>query len=220
MTHGVILLFYPNRYIRTNKVNRLPPPAETITRGDLRVARATKPFQRSAVVWMTGLSAAGKSTIARHVADELQTQGRRAYILDGDELRSGLCSDLGFSLEDRAENVRRAAEVARALFATDLTVFCTFISPLEIHRSAARSIVGGDDFLEVYVQTPIEECIARDPKGLYRRALDGEILDFTGISSPYEAPLNPELVIDTSEQTLDACVRSVLELLDAHTSRP
>jgi len=201
-------------------VTRFPPSAETITNRDRRVDRAPKPIQRSAVVWLTGLSAAGKSTIARHVADELQTQGRRTYVLDGDELRSGLCSDLGFSLEDRAENVRRAAEVARVLFAADLTVLCTSISPLEIDRSAARSIVGGDDFLEVYVQTPIEECIARDPKGLYRRALNGEIPDFTGISSPYEVPLNPELVIDTSGQTLDACVRSVLELLDAHTSRP
>ncbi|MEI7439041.1 MAG: adenylyl-sulfate kinase [Thermoleophilia bacterium] len=201
-------------------MTRFPPSAETITNRDRRVDRAPKPIQRSAVVWLTGLSAAGKSTIARHVADELQTQGRRTYVLDGDELRSGLCSDLGFSLEDRAENVRRAAEVARVLFAADLTVLCTSISPLEIDRSAARSIVGGDDFLEVYVQTPIEECIARDPKGLYRRALNGEIPDFTGISSPYEVPLNPELVIDTSGQTLDACVRSVLELLDAHTSRP
>jgi adenylyl-sulfate kinase len=201
-------------------VTRFPPSAETITNRDRRVDRAPKPIQRSAVVWLTGLSAAGKSKIARHVADELQTQGRRTYVLDGDELRSGLCSDLGFSLEDRAENVRRAAEVARVLFAADLTVLCTLISPLEIDRSAARSIVGGDDFLEVYVQTPIEECIARDPKGLYRRALNGEIPDFTGISSPYEVPLNPELVIDTSGQTLDACVRSVLELLDAHTSRP
>jgi len=201
-------------------VTRFPPSAETITNRDRRVDRAPKPIQRSAVVWLTGLSAAGKSTIARHVADELQTQGRRTYVLDGDELRSGLCSDLGFSLEDRAENVRRAAEVARVLFAADLTVLCTLISPLEIDRSAARSIVGGDDFLEVYVQTPIEECIARDPKSLYRRALNGEIPDFTGISSPYEVPLNPELVIDTSGQTLDACVRSVLELLDAHTSRP
>ena len=201
-------------------MTRFPPSAETITNRDRRVDRAPKPIQRSAVVWLTGLSAAGKSTIARHVADELQTQGRRTYVLDGDELRSGLCSDLGFSLEDRAENVRRAAEVARVLFAADLTVLCTSISPLEIDRSAARSIVGGDDFLEVYVQTPIEECIARDPKSLYRRALNGEIPDFTGISSPYEVPLNPELVIDTSGQTLDACVRSVLELLDAHTSRP
>ena len=201
-------------------MTRFPPSAETITNRDRRVDRAPKPIQRSAVVWLTGLSAAGKSTIARHVADELQTQGRRTYVLDGDELRSGLCSDLGFSLEDRAENVRRAAEVARVLFAADLTVLCTLISPLEIDRSAARSIVGGDDFLEVYVQTPIEECIARDPKSLYRRALNGEIPDFTGISSPYEVPLNPELVIDTSGQTLDACVRSVLELLDAHTSRP
>ena len=216
----MILLNCPARYNRTYMVNRLAPPAETITNGDGRVARATKPIHRSAVVWLTGLSAAGKSTIARHVADELQAQGRRTYVLDGDELRSGLCSDLGFSLEDRAENVRRAAEVARVLFATDLTVLCTFISPLEVDRSAARSIVGGEDFLEVYVQTPLEECIARDPKGLYRRALNGEIPNFTGISSPYEAPLNPELVIDTSGQTLDACVRSVLELLDAHTSRP
>ena len=199
-------------------VNRLIAPTETTSDAYLRTAPATQPTHRSAVVWLTGLSAAGKSTIAGHVADELRAQGRRTYILDGDDLRSGLCSDLGFSLEDRTENIRRAAQVARLLLAADLTVLCTFISPLEVDRRAARRIVGDDDFLEVYVQTPIEECIARDPKGLYQRALAGEIHDFTGISSPYEAPADPDLVVDTGAQSLDACVRSVLELLDAHDS--
>jgi adenylylsulfate kinase len=199
-------------------VNRLATPAETTSDAYPRTAPATKPTHRSAVVWLTGLSAAGKSTIAGHVANELQAQGRRTYVLDGDDLRLGLCSDLGFSLEDRTENIRRAAQVARLLLAADLTVLCTFISPLEIDRREARRIVGTDDFLEIHVQTPIEECIARDPKGLYQQALAGEIPDFTGISSPYEAPADPDLVVDTGAQNLDACVRSVLELLDAHTS--
>ena len=147
-------------------VNRLTAPAETTSAAYLRTASATQPTHRSAVVWLTGLSAAGKSTIAGRVADELRAQGRRTYTLDGDDLRSGLCSDLGFSLEDGTENIRRAAQVARLLLAADLTVLCTFISPLEVDRRAASRIVGDDDFLEVYVQTPIEACIARDPKGL------------------------------------------------------
>jgi adenylylsulfate kinase len=197
-------------------VNRLATPAETMSGAYPRTAPATQPTYRSAVVWLTGLSAAGKSTIAGHVADELRAQGRRTYILDGDGLRLGLCSDLGFSLEDRTENIRRAAHVARLLLAADLTVLCTFISPLEIDRREARRIVGTDDFLEVYVQTSIDECIARDPKGLYQRALAGEIRDFTGISSPYEPPTHPDLVVGTGAQSLDACVQSVLELLDVH----
>ncbi|MGI9116994.1 MAG: adenylyl-sulfate kinase [Gaiellales bacterium] len=183
----------------------------TITRAD----RARQLGHGGVVVWFTGLSGAGKSTIAHQVEAALHTRGRRVFALHGDNLRHGLCGDLGFSPEDRTENLRRAAEVARLMLDAGLIVLCEFISPMEIDRREARRIVGADDFVEIHVHASVDECIARDPKGLYRRALAGELRDFTGVDSPYEAPAAPDLRLDTGTLDVAACVDQVLALIDA-----
>ena len=152
--------------------------------------------QRPVIAWFTGLSGAGKSTIANAVDSRLTTQGRACMVLDGDNLRHGLTSDLGFSVKDRAENVRRVAETARLMAEAGLVTIVSLISPFRGERAMARSIAGDIPFLEVFISTPLSICEARDPKGLYRRARAGTIDDFTGISSPYEAPDSPDLVIE------------------------
>ncbi len=166
------------------------------------------------VVWFTGLSGAGKSTIAQQVEAELYANGQRAIALDGDHLRLGLCSDLGFSLEDRSENLRRSAEVARLMLDAGLIVLCAFISPMENDREMVRRIVGGQDYLEIYVDASLDTCIARDTKGLYGRALAGELPDFTGIGSPYEEPSAPDLHLRTDEADIAACVEQVLAAVE------
>lgn len=162
------------------------------------------------VVWLTGLSGAGKSTIAAGLKLRLLGQGIAATVLDGDELRQGLCKDLGFSLVDRAENLRRAAEVARLMARAGLVVITASISPLREIRERAREIVGTDSFLEVFVDCPLERCEARDPKGLYERARRGLLSEFTGIDSPYEIPLKPDVTLKTDVQDPDSCVRDLL----------
>ena len=151
--------------------------------------------QRGCAIWLTGLSGSGKSTIAHALAARLHANGRLAYVLDGDNVRSGLNVDLGFSLEDRVENVRRVGHVAALFVDAGVIVIVAFISPLRADRERARMIVGNDSFLEVFLDTPLELCEARDPKGLYRRARSGEIPDFTGISSPYERPDSADIVV-------------------------
>ena len=147
------------------------------------------------VIWFTGLSGSGKSTIANELDVELNKRGLRTYILDGDNIRMGLNKDLGFSQESRKENIRRISEVAK-LFADSGTIVITaFISPYKEDRDLARCVIGSD-YIEVFVNTPIKECIKRDPKGLYKKAIAGEIKGFTGIDSPYEEPLNPEISLD------------------------
>nr|ASK43488.1 adenylyl-sulfate kinase [Agrobacterium radiobacter]ASK44052.1 adenylyl-sulfate kinase [Agrobacterium fabrum]ASK46424.1 adenylyl-sulfate kinase [Agrobacterium fabrum]NSY04770.1 adenylyl-sulfate kinase [Agrobacterium tumefaciens] len=172
-----------------------------------------------AVIWLTGLSGSGKSTVAVSVDRILHERGRSSVVLDGDIIRRGLSKDLGFEHRDRYENVRRIAEVAKLLAEAGFTVLVSCISPLEKDRQSARRIIAPVRFLEVFVETPIEECIRRDPKGLYRKALSGEIKNFTGISSPYEAPLKPDLCIRTADadsETLAALVvRTVCERGDA-----
>jgi len=151
--------------------------------------------QKSPVIWLTGLSGSGKSTIANELAIKLQQEGKLAYILDGDNVRMGLNKDLGFSDDDRKENIRRIAEVAKLLSDAGVIVITAFISPFREEREKAKEIVGIDNFIEVFVRTSLETCEKRDPKGLYKKARAGEILMFTGIDSPYEEPLNYDIMV-------------------------
>jgi bifunctional enzyme CysN/CysC len=178
-----------------------------------KVARATLKGQRPAVLWFTGLSGAGKSTIADIVDRKLTAQGRHTYILDGDNVRHGLNRDLGFSEADRVENIRRAAEAARLMVDAGLIVLVSFISPYRSDRDAARERFESGEFIEIFVDTPIEECRRRDPKGLYARAIAGKIRNFTGIDAPYEAPENPELRLRTAEASAEALADRVIEEL-------
>ena len=179
-----------------------------------RVERETNNGHRGVVVWFTGLSGAGKSTIAAAVEQELTKRGLHTYSLDGDNIRFGLCQDLGFSANDRAENIRRIGEVAALMLDAGLIVLSAFISPAREHRDAVRKRLPDGCFIEVYVATSLEACEARDVKGLYAKARAGEIKGFTGIDDPYEAPENAELCIDTAGNTVDVCVQEVICLLE------
>ncbi|MDR6755220.1 bifunctional enzyme CysN/CysC [Mycoplana sp. BE70] len=179
-----------------------------------RDARAALMHQRPAVIWFTGLSGSGKSTVANNLEKLLHAKGRHTYMLDGDNVRHGLNRDLGFTEEDRVENIRRVAEVAKLMADAGLIVLVSFISPFRSERRFARELMNEGDFLEVYVDTPLEECAHRDPKGLYKRALSGEIRNFTGIDSPYEPPENPDLhlkTVGTEPHELAARIESLLE---------
>lgn len=173
--------------------------------------------QRGVMIWFTGLSGSGKSTIALGVERELHKKGILCRILDGDNIRAGINSNLGFSAEDRRENIRRIAEVGKLFVETGIVTLAAFVSPTEEYRQMARNIIGEADFKEVYVSTPLQECERRDVKGLYARARRGEIKDFTGISAPFEAPSSPALDLDTSRLTLEECVRQVVEII--HNSK-
>jgi adenylylsulfate kinase len=180
-----------------------------------REQREARLKQRGCVVWLTGLSGSGKSTLAHALEAALFERGQLPYVLDGDNVRHGLNGDLGFSPEDRAENIRRVAHVG-ALFAdAALITLVSFISPYRADRDAARALVGEDRFLEVHVQASLETCEARDPKGLYARARAGELKGFTGVDAPYEAPEDPALVVETDESDVAACVERLLAALDA-----
>lgn len=153
------------------------------------------------VIWFTGLSGSGKSTLANALEVELHKQGKRTYLLDGDNIRLGLSKDLGFTDADRTENIRRIAEVSRLMMDAGLIVITAFISPFRQERALAKSLAGKDNFIEVFVSTPLEICEARDPKGLYKKARVGELANFSGISSPYEAPENPTVVIEGNQES-------------------
>lgn len=167
----------------------------------------------SLAVWFTGLSGSGKSTIAHKVEKHLHDKGVSTYVFDGDNVRHGLCGDLGFSLEDRAENLRRIAEVIKLFLDAGIICLAAFISPMRSDRERVRQIVGPENFVEVYVSCPVEICEQRDVKGLYARARRGEIPYYTGISAPYEAPENPDLVLETDRCGIDECVEQVLAFL-------
>lgn len=169
--------------------------------------------QKGIMIWMTGLSGSGKSTIALGVERELHKRGILCRILDGDNIRAGINNNLRFSEEDRRENIRRIAEIGKLFIETGIVTIACFVSPTNELRQMARDIIGKDDFREVYVSTPLEECERRDVKGLYARARRGEVKDFTGISAPFEAPTSPDLCLDTSQMTLKAEVEAVLELI-------
>ena len=166
--------------------------------------------QRGCVLWFTGLSGSGKSTLALALERRLYEKGLVCRLLDGDNVRQGVCAGLGFSEEDRRENIRRVAEVARLFADTGIITLCCFVSPTRDMRKMARDIVGEENFVEVYVSTPIEVCEERDVKGLYAKARRGGIKDFTGVSAPYEIPMSPQVNIDTSLVNIDRAVEILL----------
>lgn len=178
-----------------------------------RHERQTLLGQMPFTVWLTGLSASGKSTLAFALERALNEAGRACYVLDGDNVRHGLNRDLGFTDEDRTENIRRIAEVAKLMNDAGLIVITAFISPLRSDREMASGIIGSDQYREVYVSTSIEVCESRDPKGLYKKARAGLVKDFTGISAPYETPLSPALNLDTGVMSQEACLKSLMGLV-------
>lgn len=169
--------------------------------------------QKGVMIWFTGLSGSGKSTVAMGVERELHKRGILCRILDGDNIRAGINNNLGFSAEDRMENIRRIAEIGKLFVHTGIVTLACFVSPTNDVRQLAREIIGEDDFKEVFVSTPIEECERRDVKGLYARARRGEVKNFTGISAPFEAPEHPAISVDTSRLTLEQSVGQVVELI-------
>lgn len=181
----------------------------TISRED----RENMHQHKSAVLWFTGLSGSGKSTLAHAVEEKLHSMGVSTFVLDGDNVRHGLCSDLGFSDQDRVENIRRVAEVAKLFSEAGVVTLTAFISPFREDRNAARKLMPHGDFLEIYCQCPLEICEQRDVKGLYKKARAGEIPFFTGIDSPYEAPEKPELAVETGAMPLAECVEKVIMLM-------
>lgn len=183
--------------------------ARHISRG----MREIRNKHKAAVLWFTGLSASGKSTIAVEVDKLLFTMGTHTYILDGDNVRHRLCRDLGFSAKDREENIRRIGELAWLFADSGAIVLTAFISPYKRDRDLARSLVHQGEFFEIFTKADIETCKQRDPKGLYKKALAGEIKDFTGISAPYEEPENPELVIDTTQHGIEDCAKRIVDFL-------
>ena len=178
-----------------------------------KAARAALLRQRPVVLWFTGLSGAGKSAVAKVLEQKLHQAGRLTTVLDGDNLRHGLNRDLGFTPADRVENIRRVGEVAKLFVESGLIVLCSFISPFRAERQMVREMFAPGEFFEIYMDTPIEECIRRDPKGLYAKAQAGTIPNFTGISSPYEAPEAAEITLRTLGTTPAALAEQVLERL-------
>ena len=192
--------------------------SENITWHEGQVRRSDREAilcQRGVTIWLTGLSGSGKSTIAVSAERELTNRGRLAFVLDGDNIRHGLNAKLGFSPEDRAENIRRIGEVSKLFTEAGMIVFTSFISPYRSDRDAVRALMGPGDFVEIYLDASLETCEQRDVKGLYKKARAGEIPEFTGISAPYEAPESPELVLDTNRQSIEESVGKLVEYLDA-----
>ena len=169
---------------------------------------------KGAILWFTGLSASGKSTVANTVDHKLHQIGKRSYVLDGDNIRMGLNKNLGFSAEDRAENIRRIGEVGKLFAHAGVITLTAFISPYRADRDAVRALLGPGEFIEIYVNASLETCEARDPKGLYKKARAGELKGFTGIDDPYEAPQNPELVLDANKKGIDDLADEVVAYLE------
>jgi adenylyl-sulfate kinase len=199
--------------LATDEAGMRPPASGDITwhRGKVtREERMRKMRQDSATIWLTGLSGSGKSTIAFEMERALLGMGHVAYVLDGDNVRHGLSRDLGFSPEDRAENIRRIAEVARLFNEAGIVLITAFISPYREDRELAREIIGGERFIETYLAANIEACEARDPKGLYKKARAGQLPNFTGISAPYEPPLKPQIRLDTGSLSIEESIERLL----------
>ncbi len=178
-----------------------------------RERRQQQNGHKSIVLWFTGLSGAGKSTLAHAVEEELHQKGCRTFVLDGDNVRHGLCSDLSFSDEDRKENIRRIGETAKLMLESGVIVLSAFISPFREDRRGVRGLFPHGEFIEVYCDCSLDVCESRDPKGIYKKARNGEIAHFTGISSPYEVPEKPEVTIKTDEQSLEDSVQQIVEYL-------
>lgn len=182
-----------------------------------RAVREARDGNRGVILWYTGLSGCGKSTIALEVEKRLFEMGKYTYLLDGDNIRFGLNKNLGFSPEDRTENIRRIGEVAKLFVDAGIMVSTAFISPYRTDRDLVRELVAPGDMLEIFLTCDISVCEQRDPKGLYKKARAGEIADFTGISAPYEEPLHPEIVIDSGVLSIDACALVVIDYLRTHS---
>ncbi|TSI06847.1 adenylyl-sulfate kinase [Lysinibacillus sp. BW-2-10] len=178
-----------------------------------KAERREKNKHHSFILWFTGLSASGKSSIANAVAQKLFEQGNQSFVLDGDNIRHGLNKNLGFDEESRKENIRRIGEVSKLFVESGQIVLTAFISPYKEDRNVVRALVEEGEFVEVYVQCSVEECERRDPKGLYNKARNGEIPNFTGISAPYEAPDNPELVVDSENFSIEECTEQIIKFL-------
>ncbi|MFZ2311747.1 MAG: adenylyl-sulfate kinase [Methylobacter sp.] len=185
-----------------------------------RKRREEKNGHKSVVLWFTGLSGSGKSTLAHAVEEHLHQNGLHTFVLDGDNVRHGLCSDLGFSDKDRKENIRRISETAKLMLEAGVITLTAFISPFKAERAMARSLMPHGDFIEIHCFCPLTVCEQRDVKGLYKKAREGEIKDFTGISSPYEEPEKPDLKIDTSRLTLEESIQMVISLLRSRNILP
>ncbi len=179
-----------------------------------RIDRERLNNHKSVILWFTGLSGSGKSTLAHAIEDTLFAKGIRTYVLDGDNVRRGLCQDLGFSDADRTENIRRVGEISRLLMDAGVLTLTAFISPFSKDRQLVRDLHNKDEFIEIYCNSPLVVCEQRDVKGMYRKARAGEIAAFTGISSPYEAPEKPEIELDTANQTVQDCVNKVVLYLE------
>jgi adenylylsulfate kinase len=179
----------------------------------LKAEREIKNGFSAKVIWFTGLSASGKSSVANKLELEFFKHGIAVFALDGDNLRHGLSSDLGFSPRDRHENLRRAGEVCKLFLESGTFVLASFISPLKTDRAMLKEIIGEKNFIEIFCSAPLDVCKARDPKGLYKKALNGEILNFTGVGAPYENPDSADLVLDTQNNNIDMCANNVLEFL-------
>ena len=192
---------------------QLPAAATNVVWHHATVTRARREAQnghRGTIVWFTGLSGSGKSTLAHAVEETLHRQGCHTFVLDGDNVRHGLCGDLGFSAQDRQENIRRIGEVAKLFMEAGVIVLTAFISPYRADRERVRGMVEHGDFIEIYCDASIEVCESRDVKGMYKKARAGLIPEFTGISSPYEVPKNPELIVNTGGAELETCVQQVV----------
>ena len=181
-----------------------------------KLVRAKQKKQKPCILWFTGLSGSGKSTIAGALEQRLYGLGHHTYLLDGDNVRHGLNKDLGFSDADRVENIRRIGEVSKLFCDAGLLVMSAFISPFREDRQMVRELVEASEFVEVFMDTPLEECERRDPKGLYKKARSGEIRNFTGIDSVYERPESPEIVLNTALQSVDEAVNKIIDYLETH----
>jgi bifunctional enzyme CysN/CysC len=216
---GKLILIDPtsNQTVGAAMINHSMRRASNIHKHDLSITRKLRENlngHSSKLLWFTGVSGSGKSTIANALEKELYSKGVRTYILDGDNIRHGLNNDLGFKNEDRVENIRRVAEVSKLMIDAGIFVISSFISPFKADRKMARELVSNGDFIEIFVDTSIEVAEARDPKGLYKKARSGEIPNFTGISSPYEKPISPEIILETEKNDIDKCVQIILDYLD------